>query len=64
MSKKPSLFLRSLDHVERIGNALPHPATIFAILAVLVVILSAIAAATGLEATHPGTGEAIGPAAC
>lgn len=59
MSKKPSLFQRSLDAVERIGNALPHPATIFAILALVVVIVSAITAAMGLGAVHPGTGDAI-----
>jgi aminobenzoyl-glutamate transport protein len=59
MSKKISLFQRSLNSVERIGNALPHPATIFAILAALVVILSAITAAIGLTAEHPGTGDAI-----
>ena len=57
--KKRSLFSRSLDMVERVGNALPHPATIFAILAFLVVIVSAIAAALGLTAVHPGTGETI-----
>lgn len=59
MNKKPSLFQRSLDRVERIGNALPHPATIFALLALLVIIVSAITAAMGLGAVHPGTGDAI-----
>lgn len=60
MNKKISLFQRSLNSVERVGNALPHPATIFAILAALVVILSAITAAIGLTAEHPGTGDTIG----
>jgi len=55
--KKRSLFSRSLDVVEKVGNALPHPATIFALLAFLVVIISAIAAAFDLSAVHPGTGE-------
>lgn len=50
-----------LGTIERVGNALPHPATIFAILAVLIVIASGLAAATGLEATHPGTGELLRP---
>ena len=45
--------------VERVGNALPHPATIFALLAFLVVIVSAIATSFGLTAVHPGTGETI-----
>lgn len=59
MSKKKSLFRRFLDSVERVGNALPHPATIFAILAGVVVILSAIIEVFGLTAIHPGTGESI-----
>ena len=50
-----------LSTVERGGNALPHPGTLFAILAGLIVIISAIAARTGLEVTHPGTGELIQP---
>jgi aminobenzoyl-glutamate transport protein len=59
MSKKKPLFRRFLDSVERVGNALPHPATIFAILAGVVVILSAIIEVFGLTAVHPGTGETI-----
>jgi aminobenzoyl-glutamate transport protein len=54
-----TLFFRLLDRVEVVGNALPHPATIFALLAVTVVVLSAVAAAVDLTATHPATGEAI-----
>ncbi|PLX33314.1 MAG: aminobenzoyl-glutamate transporter [Ignavibacteria bacterium] len=57
--KKRSFFARSLDRVEIIGNALPHPATIFALLAFVVVIVSAISAALGLTAVHPGTGETV-----
>jgi len=48
-----------LDRVEVVGNALPHPATIFAILAVLVVVVSAITSAFSISAVHPGTGETI-----
>jgi|GEM_PF-3649744 len=40
--KRP-FFLRMLDYVEIIGNKLPHPATLYAGLALLVVILSWIA---------------------
>lgn len=54
-----SLFLRALDTVERVGNALPHPATIFALLAVSVAVISAIASWAGVTAVHPGTGETI-----
>ena len=53
------LLLRALDRVERVGNALPHPATLFAILAVSVVLLSWVCARLGVQATHPGTGELI-----
>jgi aminobenzoyl-glutamate transport protein len=50
-----------LAWVERVGNALPHPATLFALLALAVVLLSALAAWAGIGATHPSTGESIEP---
>jgi aminobenzoyl-glutamate transport protein len=50
-----------LGFIERVGNLLPHPGTLFAILAGLVVVASGIAAQMGLEVTHPGTGEIIRP---
>ncbi|MEZ4387130.1 MAG: AbgT family transporter [Candidatus Krumholzibacteriia bacterium] len=50
-----------LGAVERVGNALPHPATLFASLAASVVLLSGVFAAIGIEARHPGTGEMIRP---
>ncbi|MEE2965717.1 MAG: AbgT family transporter [Acidobacteriota bacterium] len=50
-----------LTTVERGGNALPHPGTLFAILAGVIVLVSAIAARTGIEVVHPGTGELIQP---
>jgi aminobenzoyl-glutamate transport protein len=52
---------RCLAIVERGGNALPHPATLFALMAVLVVLLSAIASYFELEAVHPGTGKPVVP---
>jgi len=60
-ARKPekTLFFRLLDRVEAVGNALPHPATLFALLALAVVLLSALAAASGVGAIHPGTGERI-----
>lgn len=57
--KKRSLFLRILDRIEVIGNALPHPATIFAMLAATVVLVSWLTSALGVQATHPGSGELI-----
>ncbi len=46
-----------LNGVEKVGNALPHPATLFGIFAVLVLLFSALFAALGSSAVHPGTGE-------
>ena len=55
MSKKPgakvSLYNRCLNGVERVGNKLPHPVVLFAILALAIVILSAVCAAFGVSAT-------------
>ncbi|HUF27063.1 MAG TPA: AbgT family transporter [Gemmatimonadaceae bacterium] len=56
-----SWVVRALDVVERIGNRLPDPITLFAIFAGLVVIISWIAAATGVSAVHPGTQATIEP---
>jgi len=56
MSKK-GLFTRFLDWTERTGNRLPEPITLFAILAGLVLVISAIAGTAGLSAVHPGTGK-------
>lgn len=57
--KKKSLFNKILDGIETVGNKLPHPATLFAGMALLVVIISAIAAMFEYSALHPVTGEAI-----
>ncbi len=52
---------RLLGLVERGGNALPHPATLFAIMTLVVVLVSAVAATAGLQVRHPGTGETVEP---
>lgn len=52
---------RWLERLERWGNALPHPATLFAGLAVAVVLASALFHAAGVSARHPATGETITP---
>jgi aminobenzoyl-glutamate transport protein len=52
---------RFLDVVERVGNALPDPTTLFALLAVGVVVLSGIAAQFELAVSHPTTGKLIEP---
>lgn len=50
---------RWLDAVERVGNALPHPATLFVALSLLVVLLSTLLGAAGVSVAHPATGERV-----
>lgn len=56
---KKSLVDRFLSSVEKIGNMLPHPATLFASFALLVIIASWIASFFDLSVIHPGTKEEI-----
>lgn len=53
--------MRALDLVERAGNRLPSPATLFVVLALGVVVASAIAAAAGVSVIHPRDGSTITP---
>ncbi len=48
-----------LDFIEKAGNKLPHPATLFALLAATVVAASWVFASLNYVAVHPSTGEAI-----
>lgn len=57
--KKVGILDRWMNAIERIGNKLPDPTTLFIILALLVVVMSAICSAFGLKAVHPGTGETL-----
>src|SRR5699024_9588063 len=50
--QKKSLIVRALDSIERAGNALPSPATIFLILTIAVMIISAICAKLGVSVTY------------
>ena len=45
---------RFLDFVERGGNKLPHPLTLFWIFCIIIAIISAIAAASGASVTYEG----------
>ena len=56
---KKSLMDRFLNTVEAAGNKLPDPATLFILLAVLVLVLSAVFGAMGASAVHPGTHKVI-----
>ena len=52
-------FNSILDSIERVGNRLPHPATLFMMMAAIVAVISAIGAGLELSALHPATGETI-----
>ena len=58
--RKRTIFERALDAVERGGNKLPHPATLFVLLSGVVVLLSWLLSMLGVTVLHPTTGEAIG----
>ncbi|MFW6227772.1 MAG: AbgT family transporter, partial [Bacteroidota bacterium] len=58
---KTDWFKRFLTVVERVGNALPHPATLFLIFAILILIISALTSLMDISVIHPGTGETISP---
>lgn len=52
-------FAKFLDYVEIGGNKLPHPATLFGLLAFLVVFLSWVASALNVSAVHPDPEEGV-----
>ena len=60
MNTPKSRLDRMLAAIERGGNALPHPATLFALLALIVIVASWLASQAGLEVKHPTTGETVG----
>lgn len=59
--QRRGLLDRFLSIVERGGNALPHPAILFLILSLAVIVLSDLAVRFGVEAPHPSTKEMIRP---
>jgi len=52
-SKCVKLLQKMLDWIEIVGNKLPHPATLFALLALIVLLLSWIGSLCDLTAIHP-----------
>ncbi len=58
-SAKKSLLDRILDAIERAGNKLPDPITMFLGLAIIVTIISAICSAAGVSAVNPADGSTI-----
>jgi aminobenzoyl-glutamate transport protein len=59
MAKKKSFVDRLLNATERVGNALPHPATLFLLFALSVLVFSFIAHLFSWSGVHPGTGEEV-----
>jgi aminobenzoyl-glutamate transport protein len=57
--KTNSLFFKCLDCVEIVGNKLPHPATLFGLLALFVVVISWLAKMKGFDAIHPVSGDLV-----
>ena len=60
--EKKSGMMRFLDGVEKIGNKMPNPATLFLILTALVMIISAICARMGVSVTYETVNTANGNA--
>ncbi len=56
---RASRLQRFLNGVERAGNALPHPATLFALLAALVVVVSWLCHTLDVSVTNPASGEVV-----
>src|SRR5690625_1049340 len=51
--QKQGMLMRSLNSIERVGNKLPHPVTLFALLALLILLASALFASLGLSVNDP-----------
>ncbi len=51
--KKRGFVMRALDSIERVGNKLPHPVTLFAIFALLVIVASGIFSSLGVQVDDP-----------
>lgn len=59
MQKKESFSTRFFKRIERVGNALPHPAALFAIFGLIVILLSWIGSLLHWGGVNPATGETI-----
>lgn len=56
-----SFIEKFLGLVEKVGNMLPHPTSLFALFALAVIIISGIVSLFDFQVIHPGTGEIIKP---
>ena len=58
-AQQNTLLNKALAWVEKIGNKLPDPITLFFLLAIFTIVISAIANGLNLSVIHPGTNETI-----
>ena len=59
LKNSSGILQRMLNWTERAGNALPHPATLFALFALTALLLSALGHLLNWEVIHPGTKELV-----
>ena len=59
IKKSAGVLQRILNIIEKAGNALPHPATLFLIFALIALIVSLIGHLAGWQVIHPGKGETV-----
>ncbi|MBU6156981.1 MAG: AbgT family transporter, partial [Alphaproteobacteria bacterium] len=55
----PTRLLRALNTIERVGNKLPDPVSLFILSILFVMGLSAVLAALGASGVNPASGEAV-----
>lgn len=58
---KKGLLDRVLDGIERVGNKLPDPITLFLYLSIIVVLISWLCSALGVSVINPANNEAVEP---
>lgn len=58
-NKKKKLSIRMLDSIEKAGNKMWDPVTLFLVLSFVLMLSSALLARLGVSAVHPGTDETI-----
>lgn len=59
VQKRSKGFEKFLQHVEIVGNKIPHPVSLFIYLSIAVILLSFICAKAGLSAINPATGKEV-----
>ncbi|MFK0002705.1 AbgT family transporter [Paenarthrobacter sp. NPDC090522] len=58
-SRSMRFALKAFDAIERVGNKIPNPFWLFCILALVVIILSAILQGAGISAINPASGDLV-----